>query len=103
MRSYGGVFVDVNTVLLRDWRPLLTPGDPPWGVRDGTGPAAVGVEVLRLLPRPDAVTSAVLVSLMNVSRARRSSGAGCATWERRACEGAKSCPTSTSTSMRLRV
>jgi hypothetical protein len=29
------VFLDLDTLLLRDWTPVLSPSLSPWGVRSG--------------------------------------------------------------------
>lgn len=64
IRRYGGVFVDLRIVLLRDWRPLLRVAES-WGARSGDGPL-VGADVLSLRPRPAEATAAVLRSIMEV-------------------------------------
>lgn len=56
--------VDLDTVFVRDWRPLLRIPEP-WGVRVGAS-TEVALAPLRLRPRPDGLTAAVLRSFVEV-------------------------------------
>jgi hypothetical protein len=59
------VFLDLDTLLLRDWTPVLSPSLSPWGVRSGVA-SGFDSAVLRLAQQPDELTSRMLIGTMRV-------------------------------------
>ena len=59
----AGVFVDLDTIFLRDARMLFMPAFAAFGVRNAFNIYVSG-SVLRLKPRPDAVTAAAVASVL---------------------------------------
>jgi hypothetical protein len=60
--------VDLDTVLLRDWAPLLQPSLTPWAARSGVG-MAMDSALMRLSQQPDELTSRVLIGTILVRTA----------------------------------
>ena len=68
--EHGGVYVDIDTVFLRDWRPLFAPGLLPFAPRRGVS-ANFDNAVLRLPHRPHALTSTLLAETLKVRERER--------------------------------
>ena len=61
---YGGVYVDLDTVFLRDWRPILVdPSHASFSFRRGFN-IFMSAAVLRMQPRPNALSMDAIVKLI---------------------------------------